>query len=167
MGNKKRKCTAQVKKKKSNVNGIWPYMTVCFTELSASSQTAAHVSESRKIRELCIVLKDVLRTYNAAGMNAEHKVCLEKCQKIRDEWRCMWPSLCKGLKQRETQKKNTDFFVSSICVLNSCSSSGQDEEPPCWINAQFCHLENKQTKTVRKNNYGFDSLHWYLLLSPK
>lgn len=60
-------------------------MTVCFTELSASSQTAVHVSESRKIRELYIVLKDVLRTYNAPGMNTEHKVCLEKCQKIRDE----------------------------------------------------------------------------------
>ena len=60
-------------------------MTVCFTELSASSQTAVYVSESGKKRELYIVLKDVLRTYNAPGMNTEHKVCLEKRQKIRDE----------------------------------------------------------------------------------
>lgn len=60
-------------------------MTHFFTEFSASSQAAVHVSELRKIRELYIVLKDVLRTYNAPGMNTEHKVCLEKHQKIRDE----------------------------------------------------------------------------------
>lgn len=97
-------------REKTNAKGIWPYMTVCFTGLSVSSQTAVHVSESRKIRELYIVLKDVLRTYNAPGMNTEHKVCLEKCQKIRDEWRCMWPSLRKGLKQGQTQKKALIFF---------------------------------------------------------
>lgn len=94
-------------------------MTRCFTEFSASSQAAVHVSELRKIRELYIVLKDVLRTYNAPGMNTEHKVCLEKRQKIRDEWRCLWPSLCRGLKQGETKKKALIFiffFLSYLCV---------------------------------------------------
>lgn len=126
------------REKMMNVKGIWPSMTVCLTEFSASSQTAVPVSELRKIRELYIVLKDVLRTHNAPGMNTEHKVCLEKCRKIRDEWRCIWPSLCKGLKQGETQTKALIFFPPYLYV-KLLLLTGQYEDPFSWINVQFCH----------------------------
>lgn len=115
---------------------IWP---VVLTKLSDSSQTAVHVSELKKIRELYIVLKDVLRTYNAPGMNTEHKVCLEKCQKIRDEWRCMWPSLCKGSKQGKKTKKNTLTFCFHYLYVRFCFLQGTDEKPFSWINFQLYH----------------------------
>lgn len=120
MENKKRKSSVRVKRRpmRKIFDLIWP---VVLTKLSDSSQTAVHVSELKKIRELYIVLKDVLRTYNAPGMNTEHKVCLEKCQKIRDEWRCMWPSLCKGSKQGKKLRKIHWLFVSTICMLDFAS----------------------------------------------